>query len=210
MIQTARKATPYTDEQFSEIEKALGGKLRLSENQKEMLNQGKWFMEAKIHFLPKRNPPPGQINESERKQIEAIRQKTADLIEILETSGYLLEYPLSLGKNIDDLHMIMSHAVSVQKRIGEPTGKVFSRPKGRTPEIDRDAFIHNLRNSYKIITGKEARPPYKDIYDDKKNRYKGPFFRFTEACVNPIALQTNASLGKAIIKVMKQPPVPLP
>ena len=193
------KGKNYTDAQISEIQKSL--KLVLSESQKTDLNQAKRVHEARAHFLPKRNPPPGKVEELELETIEIIRRNAVNLINALEEYGYLLDCPLSLDQTIDRLWSILRYSEAAQKKRGKPTGKIFSNPAGRTPEIDRNYFISELTNIYKEITGKEARKPNKNVHAD--GTYGGPFFRFVDVCIRPVEKIGNVALAKAIETTFK-------
>lgn len=75
----------------------------------------------------------------------------------------------------------------------------------RPEESGRYLFIKRLADIYHGITRKVARKPGKNPYDEKGEKtvkYDGPFFRFVEACINPVEPIDNIALGKAINKAL--------
>jgi hypothetical protein len=198
-------------EYFQSIERVLSREL--SNEQLAEIDKALRIWTAARKYLPKtekelpRIPSSNELIETKRQKIEGIREKTLDLIDALEESGHLIESwktsgdvldcPYPIGKAIDGLYLILRFAEAAQKKEGKPTGEKFRNQRKRPPEIYRHDFIKRLAVIYNDITGKEAKH-YKS-----GGAYSGPFFRFVDACINPVESLSNLALGNAINTALK-------
>ena len=75
--------TPYSEDDFKEIEKSIGQKL--SDEHRESLNHARLIWEASKALLPARIPTIKELQEIRREKIDGIKNRLAELIEVLES-----------------------------------------------------------------------------------------------------------------------------
>lgn len=214
------EVVPYTAGEIEAIIHSLG--LNLSEDDMKKLiwdvNHAKICWNASEYFVQKRFTTIAQSAEEEFKRMFELGNNAEVLIESLESYGYLLESALAPLENriaekekiasrneklIGDLQLLVKDAESAKKYYGSHCSEQASKDKGgRPPKMFRHEFIQRLVKIYEETTKKKARKPSKDPYAGK---YGGPFFRFVNACIQPIERTSNSALAQAIMNTIKKP-----
>lgn len=190
------KGTPYSKKDFTVIEKSIGRKL--TAEHREKLNYSKLRWEASKALLPARIPTEKELQEIRRKKIDDIKNRIADLIELLESDGHLISWHDSYDRMTDQLYLALRFTETAQKEKGKPSKKVVAR-KGRTPEVYRATFILELAEIFENITGEKAAAP---AYNDYIGTYtcKNTFLDFAVSCIEPVETIQHVTLGSAIKK----------
>lgn len=214
------QAVPYKAREIEEIIQSLG--LNLSEDDMKKLiwdvNHAKICWDASACFLQKKFKTLTEQAEETFERISELGNNAEVLIESLEYYGYLLESALAPLENriaekekiasrneklIGDLQLLVKDAESAKKYYGSHCREQAPKNKGgRPPKIFRHEFIQRLVKIYEETTKKKARRPSKDPYTGK---YGGPFFRFVNACFQPIETTNNRALAQAIMNTIKKP-----
>lgn len=214
------KTAPYSASEIEAIIHSLGQKLS-ADGMKTLqihLNLAKWSWEANNHFFQKRIVTPGETHDEHFKRMTELEIKAQALIKALECDGFLLENPLSPSlKNrfiekekiarstnelIVDLRKLSKNIKSTRDFYGRHRKEQAPKDRrGRPPETFREWFIQRLAGIYEETTGKKARKPSKNPYTGK---YGSPFFRFVNACVQPIEHINNGALAQAITSAINK------
>lgn len=217
---SGRKTPPYSATEIDAIIQSLGLKLS-ADSMKTLqihLNLAKWSWEATDHFFQKRIVTLSETHDVHFKRMTELEIKAEALINALECDGFLLENPLSpspkyrfirkekirkrTDKIIHDLRKLSKNIKSTRDFYGKHRKEQVPRDRrGRPPETFREWFIQRLAIIYENTTGKKARKPSKNPYTGK---YGGPFFRFVNACVQPIERINNGALARAIASAINK------
>ncbi len=194
------KGTPYSKKDFTVIEKSIGRKL--TAEHREKLNYSKLRWEASKALLPARIPTEKELQEIRRKKIDDIKNRIADLIELLESDGHLISWHDSYDRMTDQLYLALRFTETAQKEKGKPSKKVVAR-KGRMPEVYRATFILELAEIFENITGEKAAAP---AYNDYIGTYicKNAFLDFAVSCVRPIEETQPGPIASAIKKAFAE------
>ena len=193
--------TPYSEDDFKEIEKSIGQKL--SDEHRESLNHARLIWEASKALLPARIPTIKELQEIRREKIDGIKNRLAELIEVLESDGHLILWHDSYDRLTDQLYQALCFTEATQKEKGKPSKRKISAQKGRTPEVYRMDFILDLAEIFEKITGEKAGTP---AYNHNSGTYdcKNAFLDFVVSCVKPIEIIQTMTLASAIKKAFAE------